>query len=126
MKSNQERIFINKLIKTTFFQFIISLVFIGITYSQAYETTSYAELVKHPVYPPDTNDISKMKQSVELMMRLSLEEVIAEVPVASGINFVGCPNCNGGAQENGVLGWKHGMGDKVFCNYCNMVFPNEK
>lgn len=82
--------------------------------------------VQHPVYPPDIADIERIKQEVEPFIQLSLEEVIAEVPTASGIFFIGCPHCHGGAEEAGVLAWKPGMGDKVRCNYCDMVFPNEQ
>lgn len=85
-----------------------------------------AAWVKHPVYEPGISDLNSLKNMVEPLMRMSVNEVIAQVPSASGINFVGCPNCDGGAQENGVLGWKLGMGDQVQCNYCKMVFPNEK
>ncbi len=79
-----------------------------------------------PVYPPDVSNIESLKKMVEPLMKMSLEEVIALVPTGSGIYYVGCPNCNGGSQEGGVLGWKLGMGNKVQCNYCHMVFPNEK
>jgi hypothetical protein len=58
-------------------------------------------------------------------MKISIAEVIAQVPTASGMNFTGCPNCNGGVQEGG-LSWNFGMGDKVQCRYCQMIFPNEK
>ena len=79
-----------------------------------------------PVYSPNVSNIESLKKIVEPLMKMSVEEVIAQVPHGSGIYFVGCPNCNGGAQEGGVLGWKLGMGNKVQCNYCQMVFPNEK
>lgn len=80
----------------------------------------------HPVYPPAPIDREKLMESVKPLMGMSLEEIIAEVPDASGIFFVGCPHCNGGAQEMNVLGWKPGMGDEVRCNYCGMGFPNEQ
>lgn len=48
------------------------------------------------------------------------------VPTASGVFFVGCPNCHGGAQENGVFEYTLDMGDTVKCRFCAMVFPNEK
>ena len=57
---------------------------------------------------------------------MSIADVIAEVPTATGLFYIGCPNCNGGAQEVGVLGWRPGMGDKLTCRFCKMVFPNEK
>ncbi|WP_257668337.1 heparinase II/III-family protein [Parapedobacter tibetensis] len=79
----------------------------------------------HPVFSPDTTGIIGLKRSVATVMDLSVDELIGQVPDASGIFFVGCPNCHGGAQEMGVLSWKSGMGDQVRCNYCDMLFPNE-
>ena len=83
-------------------------------------------LVRHPIYPPEASNIDALKRSVEPLMRMSLKEVIAEVPEQSGIFFIGCPNCHSGAEEMNVLTWKPGMGLTVRCNYCKMVFPNEK
>ena len=71
-------------------------------------------------------DIPTLKREVETLIQMSLEEVKALVPTASGIYFIGCPNCNGGAQEMNVLSWKPELGDKVKCNYCSMIFPNEQ
>lgn len=71
-------------------------------------------------------DISALKREVDPFIQMSLEEVKALVPTASGIYFIGCPNCNGGAQEMNVLSWKPEFGNKLKCNYCNMVFPNEQ
>lgn len=82
--------------------------------------------IKRPVFPLKNIDTNSLKESVAYLMKMKLEEVIAEVPAISGIYFIGCPNCHGGAQEMNVLGWKPGMGTKVKCNYCGMVFPNER
>ena len=71
-------------------------------------------------------DISTLKREVDPFIHMSLEEVKALVPTASGIYFIGCPNCNGGAQEMNVLSWKPEFGNKLKCNYCKMVFPNEQ
>ena len=34
--------------------------------------------VSHPVYPPKDSDIDALKKSVEPLMRMSIEEVIAD------------------------------------------------
>ena len=73
-----------------------------------------------------SQDISALKREVEPLIKMSLKEVKALIPTASGIYFIGCPNCNGGAQEMNVLGWKPELGDKVQCNYCQMIFPNDQ
>lgn len=82
--------------------------------------------VRPPVYIPDVANLDPMKAAVEPLIKLSVEEVILHVPSESGMYFAGCPNCNGGAEEQHVLGWKFGMGDQVRCNFCQMLFPNEK
>ena len=103
-----------RIMKVTFVQFIFLLF------------TGECMALGHPVYPPQVSDIEALKQAVAPLMRMSLKEVIAEVPAESGIFFIGCPNCHSGAEEMNVLGWKPGMGPKVRCNYCGMVFPDEK
>ncbi len=117
---------INSLIKGILIQLILVLGFNQIAISQNSGNSPYKPFYEHPVYPPDRSDIGKLKRSVEPLMKMSIDEIIAEVPVASGIYFVGCPECNGGAQEGGVLGWKPGMGETVQCKYCSMIFPNKK
>jgi hypothetical protein len=102
------------------FSFVVSFT---VVFSKNHDTTF---IKGHPVYAPGTSNIEALKKSVEPLMRMSLKEVIAEVPENAGIFFIGCPNCHSGAEEINVLGWKPGMGAKVRCNYCGMVFPNEK
>ncbi len=70
--------------------------------------------------------ISELKVSVEPLVKMTLEEVKANVPMASGLHFIGCPNCHGGAQDMGVLNWEPSLGSHVKCKYCSMIFPNEK
>ncbi len=79
------------------------------------------------VYPQnDEQRIEGLKRNVDLLVKMSLEEVKLQVPLASGIHFIGCPNCKGGAQEMNVLGWTPELGDRLKCNFCSMIFPNEK
>lgn len=78
------------------------------------------------VYPPKRVNLEAKSELVADLMRMSIEEIISHVPQGTGIYFVGCPNCKGGAQESGVLEWKLGMGDQVKCKYCSMIFPNAK
>ena len=100
----------------------ISLQFISLA---LFTVMGYAQ-TRPPVYSPNISDIETLKKSLEPMMMMSLEEIIAEVPIGSGMYFIGCPSCKGGAQDGGVLDWKPGLGDKVQCNFCSMIFPNEK
>lgn len=105
--------------RSIFLQFMIVIAFTCESFSQN-------QITLHPVYQPGKENIDSLKKSVEPLMELSIDDVIANVPVETGLFYIGCPNCNGGAQEAGVLGWKYGMGDKVVCRFCKMEFPNEK
>ncbi|HQS05469.1 MAG TPA: hypothetical protein PLT16_07500, partial [Daejeonella sp.] len=71
-------------------------------------------------------NLAALNASVEPLMKMSLTDVKNLVPPGSGIFFIGCPNCKGGAQEMGILNWEPGMGDQVKCKFCSMTFPNEK
>ncbi|HEY0669253.1 MAG TPA: heparinase II/III family protein [Sphingobacteriaceae bacterium] len=89
-------------------------------------SSGFAQNTNRENAQPEQGNIEALKRAVNPFMAMSIKEVIAEVPSASGIYFIGCPNCNGGAQEMGVLNWEPGMGDKVKCKFCKMEFPNER
>lgn len=74
----------------------------------------------------DTSNVPALRLAVKPLLQLTVKQVIDLVPEASGIYFTGCPNCNGGSQEMEVLKWKPGTGDSVQCNYCSMIFPNDR
>ncbi|MEN6624827.1 MAG: heparinase II/III family protein [Candidatus Sumerlaeia bacterium] len=61
---------------------------------------------------------------VSPLMKMSLDEVAAQVPLGSGFFFIGCPKCDGGSQEANVLRWQLGMGDTVRCRFCGTTYPN--
>ncbi len=106
-----------QIIKVIWFHLIFVLAFSISTFAQ---NKNNNDRQNHPVYSPKDINLEALKKSVEPLMRMTLKEVIAEVPEESGIFFIGCPNCHSGAQEMNVLGWKPGMGSKVRCNYCKM------
>src|SRR5262249_15680984 len=62
---------------------------------------------------------------IEEVLALSEAELIQRIPDRSGLHFVGCPNCNGGAQEQ-QLDWSPARPESVTCRYCKMEFPNDK
>ncbi|HOX39949.1 MAG TPA: heparinase II/III family protein [Candidatus Brocadiia bacterium] len=84
--------------------------------------------VKHPVYPPQfrADQVEWLKSNVAIAMGLTPKQLGDMVPGASGIFFCGCPNCDGGSQENNIFDWEPGIGDGVKCRFCGMQFPNEK
>lgn len=64
--------------------------------------------------------------SVQPLLHMGVTDVKDQVPAASGLNFIGCPNCHGGAQDMGVLNWEPALGASLKCKYCSMTFPNDK
>ena len=80
----------------------------------------------HPFLEPEytAENVAGLREKVQDALAMTPEELYGLVPAESGIYFCGCPHCDGGAQENGVLDWELGMGDHVTCRYCGMKFPN--
>jgi len=79
---------------------------------------------RQPQYGPGS--IETLKRNVAESMARSPKELYDLVPAASGIYFVGCPNCDGGSQESGVFDYSLDLGDRGRCRFCDMVFPNEQ
>jgi hypothetical protein len=84
--------------------------------------------VMHPALPPryGADAVETLKERVATAMTMSPKELYDLVPAATGMYFIGCPNCHGGAQENGVFEYSLDMGDRVKCRFCGMMFPNEQ
>ena len=81
---------------------------------------------ERPVYQVslNENEVARMKRRVRAVMALSEAEIVALIPDKTGFRFVGCPDCDAGAQE-GQLRWSIKDPYRVQCRYCEMVFPNE-
>lgn len=91
-----------------------------------WDTMPHALLpARPPVYAPRRVNVASLQNTVQDVMALSVQQLIDQVPVGTGIFFIGCPNCHGGAEEKDVLEWHFGMGDEVQCKYCHRVFPNK-
>lgn len=103
---------------------ILPLIITGVVSSG--NSFSQSHNVNHPVFKQENINLDTLKKSVDMLLQLSIPEVIAEVPSATGLFYIGCPNCNGGAQEVGVLSWRPGTGDTLRCRFCQMTFPNDK
>ena len=78
-----------------------------------------------PVFPPDLDesDVERLRRNLEPVLTLSEDEILRLIPERSGIYFVDCPNCDGGAQE-GQIDWSIQDPDRVFCKYCGLRYPN--
>ncbi len=82
---------------------------------------------EHPVYQVSLTEkeVARLKRRVRAVMALSEAEMVALIPNKTGFRFVGCPDCDAGAQE-GQLRWSIKDPHRVQCRYCEMVFPNER
>jgi hypothetical protein len=80
-----------------------------------------------PVFKPnaDEGDVESLLRALETVLKLDEPELVALVPERSGFRFVDCPNCDGGAEEN-QLTWSIDQPDEVYCQFCEMRFPNEQ
>ena len=78
-------------------------------------------------FPPkvSSQDIPKLLQATAFVRGLEEDALIRLVPEQSGLYYVGCPNCNGGRQEN-QLDWTPGRPDEVACRFCNHRYPSEQ
>lgn len=79
-----------------------------------------------PVFRPDVDrsHVAGLEKSLAPVMALSEDELARLIPDRSGFRFVDCPNCEGGAEEN-QLSWSIADPERVFCQFCDMRFPNE-
>ncbi len=84
------------------------------------------QATERPVYQVSLTEkeVARLKRRVRAVMGLSEAEMVALIPDKTGFRFVGCPDCDAGAQE-GQLRWSIRDPHRVQCRYCEMVFPNE-
>ncbi|MDA0745223.1 MAG: heparinase II/III family protein [bacterium] len=78
-----------------------------------------------PVFPSHVNHPDQLLERLQPVLALSEAELLDLIPERAGLFFVGCPNCNGGAQE-GQISWSLDKPHEVFCKYCDMRYPNDK
>ena len=64
-------------------------------------------------------------RSTKVVRSMTEQELVDLVPVQSGLQYVGCPNCNGGRQER-QLEWKIEQPDVVTCKFCAHQYPSEQ
>ncbi|MFP3904995.1 MAG: heparinase, partial [Armatimonadota bacterium] len=85
--------------------------------------------VSHPVFSHDEyseKDIPALKSKVEYLMSLLEEELVALVPPKAGLYFVGCPNCDGGRQDNIKYRWSLQKPDQIECPHCGHTYPSDE
>ncbi len=83
---------------------------------------------KHPYRDPGLkkSEAKALEDAVERVMAVSEQELLALVPVQTGILFCGCPNCDGGQQESNQLTWTLDAPHQVTCRFCGHVYPSEQ
>lgn len=88
-----------------------------------------------PVQPPtlagevfvvknDPKALARLKKSVAYLASLPLDEMVALVPVQSGIYFTDCPNCDKGTQDFGDFEWTPERPRRIRCKDCGAVYPD--
>ena len=84
--------------------------------------------LKHPVldHRVDPARAEAYENAVRRVMAMSEEEMLSFVPEKPLTRFCYCPNCHGGSQGSGIFAWTVDRPEELKCNYCGMVFPNEK
>ena len=85
---------------------------------------------RSPVSPTRTRSADpisteRLLDDLRPVLDLSESDLVGLIPERSGLYFVGCPNCDGGAQE-GQISWSIEHPHEVFCTYCGLRYPNEK
>jgi sarcosine oxidase delta subunit len=78
-------------------------------------------------FPPraTAQDAPRLLAATALVRGMDEEALVRFVPEQSGLNYVGCPNCNGGRQE-GQLTWSPDQPDEVYCRYCKHRYLSQK
>lgn len=70
-------------------------------------------------------DVPRLLQATEHVRSLSEEELVALIPLQSGLFFIDCPNCDGGRQESQLV-WHPERPDEVECRFCQHRYPSDK
>jgi len=78
-----------------------------------------------PIYPAQNTNREDLEKLCAPFLALSVEELIALVPPQGGFLYSGCPNCSGGSGDDNIT-WNLSLGDKVQCQYCKVVLPNQQ
>ncbi|MCC6511013.1 MAG: heparinase II/III family protein, partial [Pirellulaceae bacterium] len=66
---------------------------------------------------------AELLRATAQIRQLDEAEVIALVPTQSGLNYIDCPNCTNGRQEN-QLTWSPDRPEQVVCKFCRHRYPS--
>ncbi|NLJ36829.1 MAG: hypothetical protein GX358_11450 [candidate division WS1 bacterium] len=109
---------------TTFVLAVVLTAFIGVPAFAGGQALG----LKRPVldHRIDPEKVEQYEAAVVTAMAMSEEELLSFVPEKTPTYFCHCPNCHGGSQGLGVMGWDVANPQQLTCNYCGMVFPNDQ
>lgn len=72
------------------------------------------------------DQMNGLKKSLEPLLQMTEEQMLALIPTQSGLYFVSCANCTGGQQEGQLTEWSIAEPDVVKCKFCGHAYPSEK
>lgn len=81
-----------------------------------------------PVFPVRMRpqEVERLKQRHADLLALTEEELVALVPVQSGIWYTDCPNCDGATQDRGNWNWTPSDPKRITCRDCGEKFPGNE
>ncbi|MEN6560312.1 MAG: heparinase II/III family protein [Acidobacteriota bacterium] len=80
----------------------------------------------HPFISAAAADVPALKAATARLMEMPDGEIVRLIPELAPIRLVGCPNCQGGAQDTSLEVWTIEDPDHVRCRYCGERYPNER
>ena len=96
---------------------LLHLCFLGTTPASAQRSTVFE--------PPGRGSTERLLNETAEVRAMTEAQVLQLVPQQSGLNYVGCPNCKNGRQEN-QLTWSVSHPEKVTCQFCQHGYPSDK
>lgn len=85
---------------------------------------SHAAILTGLMMAAATDADDRLRAAVQPVLALSEAELLALIPERAGLRFTGCPNCDGGTQEN-QLAWTIERPREVHCRFCGIRYPND-
>src|SRR5262245_21284237 len=105
---------------------LLIVTFLGIPPTSGADELSKA--AKHPVLSHfiDSSRAADYESVVKRVMAMSEAEMLQLIPTKTTILFCGCPNCEGGQQENRQFAWTIERPIELRCRFCDHVYPSAK
>ncbi len=79
---------------------------------------------KHVPLSLDSRSHKGADESLQYILSLPENAMIAIIPEQSGIFYTRCPNCRAGTQDRGDWEWSPQFPQSIRCKQCGEVYPN--